>query len=418
MIAVIGGGLCGLTAAIRLAEQGAEVALFEAAPELGGRTRSFYEPTIDAVCDNGPHLLAGAYRNTRKLLEDCAASEHIHWQDSLELPLWDEKRGFFTFRPTTWLPMPVALMHAVMKLPGHGLDSALAMLRLGRDLHADGLNDAQTVHDWLARLRIPAGFKCDLLEPLCLGAMNEAPDTALAASFRCVLRESFASHENARLGWFRKPISQALIDPLASRARQLGVTIHKRRRIRSLTSLNNAIQLDGQDYDSAILAMPVLAASRLLGQPIDCETRSITNLHLWFDEDIRLPAAMVGGIGTHGHWFFDISAQMQHQAAKYRHICIVISADEAETAHPTLVSQLVAELQAISAHPSPLSPAHSRIVREKRATTLVRPGSEKPVLPPGIIDACERPRPGDLPATIEAAVLRGEAAAKTYLERN
>ncbi|MDX8406932.1 MAG: FAD-dependent oxidoreductase, partial [Mariprofundaceae bacterium] len=80
MIAIIGGGVAGLTAAIRLAEQGRSVHLFEAAPEPGGRTRSFIDKVTGQCCDNGPHLMIGAYHATRRLLHDCGAGNNVHWQ--------------------------------------------------------------------------------------------------------------------------------------------------------------------------------------------------------------------------------------------------------------------------------------------------------------------------------------------------
>ena len=414
MIAVIGGGLSGLAAAIRLAEQGVQVDLFEAAPELGGRTRSFYEASVDELCDNGPHLLVGAYRHTRRLLDESGASDNVYWQPSLELPLWDDRRGLFRFYPSPQLPFPLAMAMAAAGLPGHALGSAMALLRLGRSTQSSQSPSQATARDWLTGLDIPAALIRDLLEPLCLGAMNEASSTAAAASFKQVLRESFASRDNARLGWFNAPISQALIDPLAERALQLGVRIHRRRRIRSLTATQRSVSLEGCEYRAAILALPAYAAARLLGRDEQVETRTITNVHLWFDSDLRLPAALVGGIGTQGHWFFDISAQMRQQS-RHRHICVVISADSDRGAHAPLIQTLVNELTVICKYDSPISPIHIRTVREKRATVLVRPHHPRPALPPSLIDAGERPQPGELPATIESAIRRGEAAAKACL---
>ena len=415
MIAVIGGGVCGLTAAIRLAEQGVQVELFEAAPELGGRTRSFLESTTGESCDNGPHLLIGAYRHTLRLLGECGAAGNIHWQSTLDLPLWDRQRGHFRFRPSPLLPFPIALAKAGMEMPGHDLGSVLAMLRLGKELRSSTAEKGATVRQWLADLNIPEQLVRDLLEPLCLGAMNEATDTASAASFQQVLKEAFAGRSNARLGWFNKPLSEALIEPLAARAKALGVKTHRRSRIRTLAATKSRIRIDERPFDAAILALPAHAAAKLLGHDDRFETRTITNIHLWFDQKIEMPAPLVGGIGTHGHWFFDIPAQMKTTQSRYHHICIVTSGGTEEENPSRLASNALMELQAMCRCNNPISPIHSRTVREKRATTLVRPHARPPMPSTCLVDACEWPQPGELPATIESAVRRGERAAKACL---
>jgi len=411
VIAVIGAGLTGLTAAIRLAEQGVQVELFEASPQAGGRTKSFHDPSTNELCDNGPHLLVGAYSATQKLLDDCGASANVYWQPSLQLPLWDKKRSFFVFQPANYLPFPLALLLAAARLPGHGMASALAMLRLGKDLKSTGMSDEATVHGWMKKLCIPDMLGSDLIHPLCLGAMNEQPESANASSFQRVLSESFASPAHARLGWFTQPMSEALIKPLLCTAEKLGVKIHTRHRVRSLLENYGGLSIDGQQFDAAILAMPAYATDRLLKRESVSETRSITNVHLWFDMDIQLPAPLIGGIGTTGQWFFDISQQMQ-QSRPLSHLCAVISADDERVSAPALAHQVSSEIQLICSLKQPLTPLHTRIVREKRATILVRPQDNTYTLPSHIIDASERPLPGELPATIESAVQRGETAAE------
>ena len=54
---VIGAGLAGLAAAMRLAERDAAVFVHEAASQAGGRCRSYHDPVLDMVIDNGNHLL-------------------------------------------------------------------------------------------------------------------------------------------------------------------------------------------------------------------------------------------------------------------------------------------------------------------------------------------------------------------------
>jgi squalene-associated FAD-dependent desaturase len=417
MIAVIGGGIAGLTAAIRLAEQGHHIELFEAAPTLGGRTRSFYEKTIGEWCDNGPHLLVGAYTATQALLHECGAADNIHWQKSLDLPLWDKNRGHFRLRPTPLLPLPLSLMLALARLPDHGIKSALALTRLaGRAGKASG----QTVEQWLAHLQTPMPLVRDLIEPLCLGAMNEYPATAPALSFQRVLEESFDNHRSARLGWFNQPLSEALVQPLQARAEQLGVSIQTGSMIHSMTPHPGGIRVtwgsSTRDFDKVILTTPSWVSNKLLGIKTTVESRPISNIHLWFDDPVHPGFSpcppLIGGIGTRGQWFFDVSSQMS-RASNFHHIAVVISADYLDARRENLVKLATHELGLISGLEHPLKPVHARVIQEKRATALTRlPDTLQYQVPKCLIDASERPHPGDLPATIEAAVLRGEQAAE------
>ena len=56
-IHVIGAGVSGLAAAVKLTAAGQHVHLHEATPQAGGRCRSFYDAATDLVIDNGNHLV-------------------------------------------------------------------------------------------------------------------------------------------------------------------------------------------------------------------------------------------------------------------------------------------------------------------------------------------------------------------------
>src|SRR5206468_10938850 len=66
-VAVVGGGLAGITAAIRLADAGCAVTLLEAKPKLGGLTHSFRRGEIDV--DNGQHVFMRCCTSYRALLD-------------------------------------------------------------------------------------------------------------------------------------------------------------------------------------------------------------------------------------------------------------------------------------------------------------------------------------------------------------
>ncbi len=421
-IAVIGGGVAGLTCAIRLAQKNQDIVLFEAAPGLGGRTRSFFDAKVNGWVDNGPHLLAGAYQSTLRLLEECGAADNIHWQASLRLPLWRPGNGIQHMAPPATLPIACGLPWACYRLPGHGMDSLTGIFRLSLASRKD-IDSELTTQRWLNDNKIPECLQKDLLEPLCLGAMNEPLETASAKSFARVLRESFASHKTARLGWFRVPLSQALVKPLEEKAADMGVKIRKSCRVLHLLAADNGIAIEtatGPDrFDRAVIALPARARNALLGRKAPVETMPITNVHLWFRGLPPLPEPLIGGLGTHAHWFFDMSQQHEigdNGQAGLRHICAVISADVCKLPAEQRIQIVCRELSDMLGLKTEIRPQHHRIVCERHATMLTRPASNKNALPPFVIDASEQPEPGSLPATIELAVQRGDLAANQAIE--
>ncbi len=413
-VLIIGGGLTGLSCAITLAEHGLTTTLLEASPHLGGRTASFYDRHAHEWVDHGPHLLIGAYTHTRRFLAHCSAEDLVHWQPSLELPLWDKERGFFSLKPDTSWPLPLALLRHLSTLPGHHWHSAAGMLRLA--LQPPRSNEH--VAAWLQRLHIPCELKRDLLEPLCLGAMNESMQQAHAGSFFRVLKQSFSSHGRARLGWFNQPLSCGLIARLEQKARQCGVDIHTGMRASHIHHHHNNISIEsrcGSRFAARRIVMAIAPWHQrsLTGQTVNLASNPITNIHLWFQQPVRLPHPLIGGIGTQGQWFFDVTAQM-FDKPELSHLCIVISAFRPDH-HADIVRQVCRELEQIIPQYAPLKPSHVRLVCEQRATALVRTRQQPAPLPPGIINAMEYPQPGGLPATIEFAMERGIKTANMLL---
>lgn len=423
---IIGGGVCGLTAAIRLAQRGAQVDLFEAAPRGGGRTRSYFERAIGQWVDNGPHLLSGAYHDTEQLLAEAGALDKLTWQDSLSLPLWDRQRGHFRLAPSTLLPLALALPLASARLPGHGWPDLTALLRMAVKLKRP-VDGGLTAAAWLESMRLPASLTQDLLEPMCLGAMNEPLERANAASFCRVLNDAFSDHGSARLGWFNRPLSEALIQPLQSMAEGLGVSMHSSCRIRSVQTNGNGVQLgttgEQWQFDACILALPLRHAQQLLGLPVTAVTRRISNIHMWFADMPALPHPFIGGIETTGQWFFDVTSQMPGRpraeagGKRLRHICSVISADRQGLRDEKRLAEILRELTEIEGSGKPRKPYLTRVVSEHHATVSVHPGEHDLPVPDKVFCACEAPLAGDIPATIEAAVRRAnQAAEQCYLQ--
>ena len=84
--AVVGGGMLGLTMAHRMAKEGRDVTLIEAAPKIGGLT-SVWE-LGDVTWDKFYHVILMTDTNLRSLLEEIELDDALQWSET--------KTGFFT----------------------------------------------------------------------------------------------------------------------------------------------------------------------------------------------------------------------------------------------------------------------------------------------------------------------------------
>jgi phytoene dehydrogenase-like protein len=74
---VVGAGLAGLSAATALAEKGARVVLYEGAPQAGGRCRSYFDPALGQIIDNGNHLVLSGNHAVMTYLRRSGATDKL-----------------------------------------------------------------------------------------------------------------------------------------------------------------------------------------------------------------------------------------------------------------------------------------------------------------------------------------------------
>ncbi len=86
-VAVIGGGVAGLTAARELERGGASVTVYEARDEVGGKARSVVYD--GRVFDLGAHLCSDAYRSLERLLNEIGCER----ESVSDVKLWELERG-------------------------------------------------------------------------------------------------------------------------------------------------------------------------------------------------------------------------------------------------------------------------------------------------------------------------------------
>ena len=85
---IIGAGIAGLAAAVRLASQGHRVSVYESAPQAGGRCRSYHDPALDMEIDNGNHLVLSGNSAAMGYLDVIGARDKLKGPDTREFSVY------------------------------------------------------------------------------------------------------------------------------------------------------------------------------------------------------------------------------------------------------------------------------------------------------------------------------------------
>jgi len=411
-IAVVGGGWAGLAAAVRATQQGHRVVLFEMARTLGGRARTVERD--GAQLDNGQHILVGAYVRTLDLMR----SVGVDPQDVLKrLPLalvTSDGRGL---RLPAGPPM-LSFIRGVLTHSGWRLGDRLRLLATAGRWALQGFRCAPGLSVAALCRDLPAALNRDLVEPLCVAALNTPAVDASAATFLRVLRDAlFSGPGSADLLLPRRPLGALLPEAAGRWLERQGATLRVGTRVQKVVHQQGAWRVDGEIFDAVILACTAGEAARLLESVAPEWARLAASLRyepiitVTVDNPgMRLAAAMVSLPEGPAQFAFDHGAI----GARPGRFTFVISG-----ASPWVVAGLDAAEQAVLAQarsqlPSSTWSAEPIVVAtlaERRATFRCTPGLPRPAasIAPGLAVAGDFVE-GPYPATLEGAVRSGEAA--------
>lgn len=140
--AVIGGGLAGLTCAVAVADAGLRPVVLEARPIVGGRARSWRDPTTGDPVHIGPHIFLSAYPNLLRLLDRLGTRDRIVWQPADPFITLVDGRREVPVR-TAPLPAPMHLVPSVLADPTTRLADKLSNVPLSARLLS--LDDEQVL---------------------------------------------------------------------------------------------------------------------------------------------------------------------------------------------------------------------------------------------------------------------------------
>ena len=420
-VAVIGGGWAGLSAAEALCGR-AQITLFEAGRQCGGRARALGGSSDFAHADNGQHILVGAYRQVLDVLARCGVREE---EVFLRLPLqWHLADGLqFSARR---LSAPLHLLAGVLGARGIGWGEKTALLRQMRALQNLRLADDIPVAVWLRQQQVSHRLQQQFWQPLVWGAMNTALEQASLQRLQNVLRDGvWAERAASDFLLPKQDLGRLFADPVCRRLQKDGAQIRLETRVPQIEqTLSGSLLVNGETFDAAVLAVAPYHVSPLLpgAAPPEIATaldalayHAITTVYLRYPVSPELPAPITGLAEGTAQWFIDRDALGFGRGE----VSAVISLSDqyGKLSREEWIRRVQQDLRRICPHlPRPTA---AQVITEKRATTASR--INNPTIPTAWLRYQHIYLAGDYlhlryPATLEAAVQSGRQAAALLLK--
>jgi squalene-associated FAD-dependent desaturase len=431
-VAIIGGGLAGLSAGSALAEAGYHVELFERRPYLGGRASSYELPGTGEVVDNCQHVLLGCCTNLIDFYRRLGVERQIRWYDEITFILPGGKSSIL--KPGS-LPAPFHATASFLNSSVLDLKDKLAvgraMMALVPSLPGDNGENFQT---WLERHGQTKQAIDRFWAPVLVSALNDELDRISVSYAALVFRDSFLkSAEAGRMGLPAVPLSQ-LYGTAAQYIEERGGKVHLRAAVDSFQLDGDGVRLniggDPISVDYAVLAAPFNTLEKLLPDVSELESlRSdarqldsspITGIHLFFDREIT-PLEHAVLLERTIQWMFQkskILATRRDSPQNGSYLELVVSSSKAlvEKSRQEILDLAMRELAEFFPAVRDAKLTKATVVKEIHATFAPSPGSDAFRSPhkspwPRLFIAGDWTATG-WPATMEGAVRSGYGAAE------
>ncbi len=257
--AVVGGGLCGMVAALRLAESGKKVHLFEAANSLGGLARAWKVGGV--VWDQHYHVTLLSDSFTLGLLRELNLESSMRWSVT--------RTGYYSEGAL----VSISNSWEYLKLPGLSLvDKARLAWTI---LYASKIRDASrldqvAVEDWL-RKHSGAKVLNRFWRPLLRAKLGDEVPRCSAAFLWATIRRLYAARESGlkveKFGYLQGGYA-TLHEKLAAKLEQLNVDIHLGAPVASVASKEGMLRLQVKAQkdvwvNQAIVTLPPKQAAKI-----------------------------------------------------------------------------------------------------------------------------------------------------------
>ena len=406
---IVGAGISGLAAAVRLANANYSVHLHEATQVAGGRCRSYFDAATNLTIDNGNHLLLSGNRAAVAYARAIGTEAGLVGPQRAQFPFVDLSTGQRWQLDLGESRLPLWVFDEARRVPDTGLLDYLALLPLIWAGNSKLVGDA---------IRCEGTLYQRLVQPLLLAALNVDPPEGSAGLAGAVVRETLlAGGQACRPLIAREGLSAVLVEPAIKLLRERGASIQFGHELREFGMSGTGVgelKFGGDTVaiapdDAVVLAVPPRPAASLLpGLKTPSKFRAIVNAHFRFDPPRDMPP-ITGVVGGTVEWLFAFPQRLS---------VTVSNADRlVELPREELAQAIWRDVCKAAGVQGELPPW--QIVRERRATFEATP--EQDALRPGATTALKNLfLAGDwtdtgLPATIEGSVRSGNRAADLVL---
>ena len=420
-IAVIGAGWAGLSAAVQLVGR-ADVTLFEAGRQAGGRARSLEGGDGFSFLDNGQHIMIGAYRGVLALMKRIGIRE----EDALvRRPLqWYIHEGL-QFQ-TASLPAPWHIAAGIFRarniLFAHKVQLLRDMAALQRH-HARKRPDIP-VAKWLRGRRASRKLLAEFWQPLVWGALNTPLEDASLNILCNVLHDGvWADKTGSDYLLPKRGLGDIIATPALDYLKKHGACVRLETRVPPLGNLpDGRVDVNSEAFDAAVLATAPYHTAALLPPSVpeyiqtaygNLRYHAVTTVYLRYAKSVKLPAVMTGFADGTAQWLVNRGAlglpANEIAAAVSVSDCLHLKNSEfAEKVHADMLRVC----------PDIGDPVAGRIITEKRATAASLSGRTLPDFAwlhhRNIYPAGDYLHPR-YPCTLEAAVQSGAVTADLCL---
>lgn len=440
-VAIVGGGLAGLSCAQALLGSGLRVTVLEASEALGGRARSWTHAASGDDVDIGPHIILSHYPNMLALLDQLGTRDHVHWQtDRLITLLKDGRTDVMRVRR---LPPPLHLLPSMAAAQAVNLTDKMSNMRASwramkmdesRVMEFDRISAAQFVRE----CGVNDAFRQWFWNSACMALMNVPLEHCSAGALLRVYAQ-LVGHNDYAIGFADCGLSELYVPHIQRALADDRSSVTMSCVVRDISVTHSGFELQtsqgmvaARHVVLAITPQALTAVAAKLPALCDVVLRARTfrpspyvSLYLWFDRKLT-DRAFWTGVWTPqrlNYDFYDLSNIRRGWSNRASVITsnIIYNANALAMSDAELVNLTLAEIAEFVPAVRNARVVHADIHRIEMAipsptvgTEVARPQTETHI--PGLFLAGDWTRTG-LPSCMESAVRSGWLASEAVLRR-